>query len=107
MVWITNTTDEFLILNWDGKPYSFAPGKDVELPVELARIFFGYEVDDKLPALVRLGWTKFATDVPKALERLNKFVISDTKPQTYHNVSPVVERVPPLVSRREGGKVQK
>lgn len=107
MVWVTNTTDEFVETMWDGKRYNFPPNKDIELPVELARIFFGYEVDDKLPALVRLGWTKFATDVPKALERLNKFVISDTKPQTYHNVSPVVERVPPLVSRREGGKVQK
>mgnify|MGYP003352491281 CR=1 FL=1 len=106
MVWVTNTTDEFVETMWDGKRYNFPPNKDIELPVELARIFFGYEVDDKVPILVRLGWTKVATDVPKALERLNKFVISE-KPQTYHNTSPVVERVPPLVSRREGGKVQK
>ena len=107
MVWVTNTSDEFLIQHWDGKPISFPPGKDVELSKELAQIFFGYGVDDKVPTLVRLGWTKFATDVPKALERLNKFVISETKPQTYHNTSPVVEQVPLPASRREGGKVQK
>jgi hypothetical protein len=107
MVWVTNTSDEFLTQYWDGKPHSFPPKKSVELKEELAQFFFGYGLDDKFPVLVRLGWTKMATDVPKAMERLNKFVISANQPQTYHNTSPVVERVPPLASRREGGKVQK
>lgn len=107
MVWVTNSSDEFLVVHWGGKPISFPPGKTTELSKELAQIFLGYGLDDKVPALVRLGWTKISTDVPKAMERLNKFVISENQPQTYHNVSPVVERVPLPVSRREGGKVQK
>ena len=104
MVWVTNTTDEFFVTNWDGKPHSFPPNKATELSTDLARIFFGYGVDDKVPVLVRLGWTKFATDVPKAMERLNKFVISETQPQTYHHASPVVDRVPFPASRQGGGK---
>jgi len=104
MVWVTNTTDEFFVQNWDGKSHSFPPNKATELSVDLARIFFGYGVDDKVPVLARLGWTKVATDVPKALERLNKFVISETQPQTYHNASPVVDRVPFPASRQGGGK---
>ena len=104
MVWVTNTSDEFFVTNWDGKPYSFPPNKSVELSDELAQIFFAYGVNDKVPTLARLGWTKIATDVPKALERLNKFVISDIQPQTYHNASPVVDRVPFPASRQGGGK---
>lgn len=107
MVWVTNTSDEFLTQQWDGKSYSFPPKKSVELTEGLAQSLFGYGLNDKFPILVRLGWTKMATDVPLALARLNKFVISENQPQTYHNTSPVVERVPPLASRREGGKVQK
>jgi hypothetical protein len=107
MVWVTNKSDEFLNLQWGEKNYSFSPNRSTEIPDELAPIFFGHGLEDKFPILVRLGWTKMATDVPKALERLNKFVISENQPQTYHNTSPVVERVPPLASRREGGKVQK
>ena len=104
MVWVTNTGEHFFVNNWDGKAYSFPPGKTLEVPEDVARIIFGYGVEDKMPVLVRLGWTKFATDVPKALERLDKFVISDTQPQTYHNTSPVVERVPFPASRRGRGK---
>ena len=107
MVWVTNTSDEFLTQHWDGKPYSFPPKKSVEISEELAQAFFGYGLEDKFPILVRLGWTKVATDVPQALVRLSKFVISNSQPQTYHNTSPVVERVPLPASRREGGKVQK
>lgn len=107
MVWVTNTSDEFLTQHWDGKPYSFPPKKSVELSEALAQALFGYGLEDKFPILVRLGWTKVATDVPLAMARLNKFVISETQPQTYHNTSPVVERVPLPASRREGGKVQK
>ena len=107
MVWVTNTGDEFLVAKWDGKSFSFTPGKSVELSPELAQAILGYGLEDKVPVLVRLGWTKFANDLPQALKRLEKFVISDTQPQTYHNTSPVVERVPLPASRREGGKVSK
>jgi hypothetical protein len=107
MIWVTNTSNEFLVQHWDGKAISFPPNKPVQLSLELAQIIFGYGLEDKATALVRLGWVKFSNDIPAALEKLRKFVISETQPQTYHNVSPVVERVPPLASRREGGKPSK
>ena len=105
MVWVTNTGDEFFVDHWDGKPYSFAPGKTVEIEEHIARHFFGYGLPDRVPNLARLGWTKTLNDVPAALERLNKFVVSTVQPQTYHNTSPVVERVPFPASRRGRGKV--
>jgi hypothetical protein len=104
MVWVTNTGDEFFVAHWDSKAYSFLPGKHVELPKGVAQFIFGYGVEDKVPTLARLGWTKFATDVPAALERLDKFVISETQPTTYHNASPVVDRVPFPASRQGRGK---
>jgi len=107
MIWVTNTSEDFFVTHWDGKPYAFSPGKSVELTEDLARVFFGYGVEDKIPTLARLGWTKFATDIPKAMERLNKFVISDTQPKTYHNASPVVAQVPFPASRQGGGKGSK
>lgn len=104
MVWVTNTSDEFFADMWDGKQYNFPPNKAIEVDVEVAQNIFGYGVQDRTPILVRLGWTKVTSDIPKALERLEKFVISDTQPQTYHNASPVVDRVPFPASRRGGGK---
>lgn len=104
MVWVTNTSDEFFADMWDGKQYNFLPNKAIEVDVEVAQNIFGYGVQDRTPILVRLGWTKVTSDIPKALERLEKFVISDTQPQTYHNASPVVDRVPFPASRRGGGK---
>ena len=104
MVWVTNTTDEFFADMLDGKQYNFPPNKPIEISGDLAQNIFGYGVEDKTPILVRLGWTKVTSDIPKALERLEKFVISDTQPQTYHNASPVVDRVPFPASRRGGGK---
>lgn len=104
MVWVNNTSQEFLVDYWDGKAYSFSPNKAIEVPDHVAKHIFGYGLEDKVPVLARLGWTKTYLDVPKALERLNKFVITTEKPQTYHVSSPVVERVPFPASRQGRGK---
>jgi len=104
MVWVTNKGEEFHVDYWGGEKFSFPPQKSVELSEELARQMFGFGVEDKTSLLVRLGWTKYSNDMPAALERLAKFEISETQPQTYHNVSPVVDRVPFPASRRGGGK---
>lgn len=104
MVWVTNKSDEFFADKWDGKDYIFPPNKSVEINDLLAQHIFGYGVENKTPVLVRLGWIKFSSDIPKAIERLEKFTITETQPQTYHNTSPVVDRVPFPASRRGGGK---
>ena len=104
MVWVTNKGDEFHVDIWGGEKFSFPPQKSVEISNDLARQMFGYGVEDKTSLLVRLGWTKISTDIPAAMERLDKFVISETQPTTYHNASPVVDRVPFPASRQGGGK---
>jgi hypothetical protein len=103
-VWVTNVGEEFFIDQWDSVQYAFSPNKPVDIPDYVARHIFAYKMSDKTPCLARLGWAVTNNDVPKAMERLNKFVITEEKPQSYHNASPVVERVPLPVSRRGGGK---
>jgi hypothetical protein len=107
MVWVHNKGQEFLVDHWDGKPYSFSPNKPIEVPDHVARHIFGYGLEDKVPVLARLGWTQTLVDVPKAMERLNKFVITSEKPQPYHATSPVVDQVPSLASRQGRGKDSK
>jgi hypothetical protein len=38
-------------------------------------------MDNRVPVLARLGWAVTANDVPVGLKRLNRFVISDEKPE--------------------------
>lgn len=107
MVWVHNKGQEFLVGHWDGKAYNFSPNKTIEVPDHVARHIFGYGIEDKIPVFARLGWTQTYNDVPKAMERLSKFVITAEKPQAYHATSPVVDQVPSLASRQGRGKDQK
>lgn len=96
-VFVTNKTDETFEDGFAGEWWRFEPGVSVEIPEEAARHIFGYKDEDKVPYLIRLGWTITRMDLPKALEKLSKFEI-------HHSLSPVVERVPPAPKRVSGGK---
>ena len=78
MVTITNTGDAVFEDGFAGEKYRFLPGKAVEIPEEAAAHISGYGCEDKTPHLARLGWIETRNDVPKGLERLEKFVIRDT-----------------------------
>jgi hypothetical protein len=80
-VWVTNTTKEHFEDMWHGDMYAFPPGKAVMVPLEVARHIFGYGMDNRVPVLARLGWAVTANDVPVGLKRLDRFVISDEKPE--------------------------
>ena len=103
-VFVTNNSDK----SFDGlhayQRYEFPVGKTVEVDEEVARYFFGYGLEDKLPILARNGWTQTMNDIPKGMEILAKFHVS-TEPQAKnHSLSPVVERVPLPSVRVVGGK---
>jgi hypothetical protein len=80
-VWVTNTTKEHFEDMWHGDKYAFPPAKAVMVPLEVARHIFGYGMDNRVPVLARLGWAVTANDVPVGLKRLDRFVISDEKPE--------------------------
>jgi hypothetical protein len=105
-VWVRNTGSETLKDGYNGEFYEFAPGTEIEVPDYIATHVFGYGRDDKFEYLVRLGWTVTHNDLPKANERLSKFVISDHPTKNHHLPSPVVDQVPPPPSKRGRERVQ-
>lgn len=80
-VFVTNTSDTSLADRCGGVAYVFPAGETVEVPFNVAEHIFGHGFEDKEQFLVRLGWIKFNTDVPAALERLAKFLITDEAPK--------------------------
>jgi hypothetical protein len=80
-VWVTNTTKEHFEDMWHGDKYAFPPGKAVMVPLEVARHIFGYGMDNRVPVLARLGWAVTSNDVAAGAKRLDRFVISDEKPE--------------------------
>ena len=104
-VWVVNKTDKETSSMWNGKVYSFPPGKPVEVPHAVAQNVFGYGLSDKFEFVVRLGWTKDSNDLPQALERLSQFEITAERPQDYRATSPAVGQFPvPVLEKRERGK---
>ena len=83
----------------------FKPGTTVEIPVETAKHIFGYEDQDKIPYLARLGWLKNSSEVDKALELLAKWELSSEPPKKNQSLSPLVERVPLPSQKKAGGKI--
>lgn len=81
IVYVTNTSNEDFQDAWDGKRIDFPVGETVALPEPVAAKLFGYGQTDRTPQIARLGWSATHNDLPKALERLDKFVISKNPPQ--------------------------
>lgn len=103
-VWVINKTTDMLIDGWDGKKYEFLPKKPVEVPTTVAQHVFGYGLRDKTEAVIRLGWSKTANDMPEGLAKLEQFEISETRPEDYRKSSPTVDRTPLSVPRQGEGK---
>lgn len=71
MIGIKNTLDETIKGRYDGQDYEFRTGQTVALPEEAARHIFGYGVDDKSRALIRLGWVANSTGMEAAMAKLD------------------------------------
>jgi len=81
MPFVTNTNYSDFEATWAGTLYKFPSRQPVEVPEEVVRNVFGWGDSNKEPYLVRLGWIKFASDLPEGEKRLNKFLVTEAMPQ--------------------------
>lgn len=71
MIGVKNNLEETVESRYDGQDYQFKPGVTVALADEAATHIFGYGLDDKSRALIRLGWLANSTAMKDALEKLD------------------------------------
>lgn len=102
-VFITNNSGKSFKDGFEGTFYVFAVGEPVEIPEEAAAHIFGYGIEDKMPAMTRLGWCHSSNDFEEALKKYDLWSFSKEKPQPNHILSPVVDQVP--FPKRGRGKV--
>ena len=70
MIGVKNKTDAVIKSRYDGQDFTFKPGVTQAISEEAATHIFGYGLDDKSRALIRLGWLVNSTQYEDALARL-------------------------------------
>jgi hypothetical protein len=103
-VYVTNRGDLDHTDWYHGVFYHFRKGETIEMPSEAAQELLGYGHRNREPFVVRLGWSVTSNDMPKAMERLNRFEISPTPPEQNRVLPSSVGVVTPLSERRAGRK---
>lgn len=104
-VFVTNHSDDKLVVSYAYKEYTFEVEKPQEVPLELAQFVFGYQQQSKEAQLVRLGWLRISTGLNEALAKLDKFEITTERPEKNRSLPSAVGVVPLHVEKRAGGKV--
>jgi hypothetical protein len=102
-VFVTNNSDKNLVVTYNYKRIEFPIGKSVETTMDTVRHVFGYGVTDKEPHLARLGWVTLHSELEQGLERLSKFIISDTPFVEKDRSLPSAVGVVPLHVEKRGG----
>jgi hypothetical protein len=71
---IENGLDETISMKFHGDLYEWAPGEKLRCTEEAARHIFGYSLEDKSSAFMRMGWLNTRPDCqPKdAMKKLSK-----------------------------------
>ena len=105
-VWVTNRTEEELIVEFNFKNYEFKPNKPVQISLAAARHIFGYTEQNKEPYLARLGWVRLHSELKQALAKLDQFEISTELPQKDRSLPSAVGVVPLHVKKRAGARTQ-
>lgn len=103
-LWVTNEGSIPWTETFRGKEFSFLPGVPALIPRDMADLVFGHYAKDKTEFLARLGWIKYNSDVPAALERLAKFQVSEELPVKPRLVASAGGAVPLRVERPAGRK---
>ena len=103
-VYVTNQGEKTLIDEYAFKTYKFPVNEPVEVDIAVARHLFGYEQEDKLPAMVRIGLCKSTNEIEEGLSKLEKFVITQDKPEKNRFLSPGDDSVTPLVPKVQRGR---
>lgn len=73
-IFVTNKNDFYHEDKFNGQTFQFPSGEKVLVPVEAARLFFGFGMPDKTEALVRQGWANQPNDA--GVFTLAKFVFT-------------------------------
>lgn len=101
-LYVTNTGDFDHSDSYDGVLYRFPRGRSVEVTEVVAENCFGYGHPQKFDFVVRLGWTRDSRDLPEALAKLDKFLIT---PEPVQDRSlPSAVGVVPLQAERSVGR---
>lgn len=103
-VWVTNRTEEQLVVEFAFRHYEFKPNEPVQISQAAARHIFGYTEADKEPYLARLGWVRLHSELNQGLERLEKFEITSEPPQQNRSLPSAVGVVPLHVEKRAGAR---
>lgn len=103
-VWVTNRTEEELIVEFNFKNYEFKPNEPVQISLAAAKHIFGYTDQNKEPYLARLGWVRLHSELKQGLAKLDQFEINTELPQQDRSLPSAVGVVPLHVERRAGGK---
>ena len=103
-VYVTNRSGKALIHEYAFNNYTFPVNESVEISIEMARHVFGYEQENKLPAMVMLGLCKSTNEIEEGLVRLAKFEITQDKPEQNRFLSPGDDSVTPLVPKAHRGR---
>jgi hypothetical protein len=102
--WLTNEDSSPFTVRYWSEELTFPAGETIKITKEMADIVFCYFSDDKLPALIRLGWSKYNSDVPAAMKRFEKIKISDKPPVKTRLVASAGGPVPLRVEKAAGRK---
>lgn len=105
-VWVTNRTEEELIVEFNFKNYEFKPNKPVQISLAAARHIFGHLDERKEPYLARLGWIRLHSELKQGLARLSMFEITDESPTQDRSLPSAVGVVPLQTERRAGARTQ-
>lgn len=104
-LFVTNKSDQKLVVAYEYKDVEFPVGKSVEVSGKLAKFVFGHGETDKEPCLVRLGWVRLHSELEQGLEKLAKFAITDQPLESEDCSLPSAVGVVPLhAEKRAGGK---
>lgn len=105
-MFVTNKWDKDVKAEFEFKWYDFPKGKTVEVSEDCARHIFGFDQEDKLQNMIRLGWIRTNNDFEESIKIYEHFVFSHEPPRRNHSTPPVVERVPLPTARKAEGNVQ-
>ncbi len=79
MLGVKNNSKDAIEARYDGVDYVFEPGVNTAISTEAASHIFGFGLEDKSRALIRLGWLANSTQYAEAVKRLNDIQFSEAK----------------------------
>lgn len=74
MIIVRNTSDDTINARFCGQDYVFPAKKDTPCDEQVAQFVFGYGMENKDAALLRLGWVTPGQTKEQALKRLDQIV---------------------------------